>query len=212
MTGPEIHAENLWEQWRALAPDSPEEVSRLVFEDLVKRYSKPFRKYHNLYHIQVLLDLIRQNEPALKEANTLRFAAWFHDAVYDPYRTNNEAKSAELALRVMKAMQIPEAVAALTADLITRTATHDGKGSNSDTLFFLDADLAILGAPPADYQAYTEAIREEYQFVPELQYRQGRRKVLLNFLEREIIYYTPRMRFSFELKARENMERELGRL
>ncbi|BAZ86821.1 hypothetical protein NIES806_30370 [Dolichospermum compactum NIES-806] len=42
-----------------------------------------------------------------------------------------------------------------------------------------------------EYQAYSQAIRQEYAWVSELEYIIGRKQVLERFWQREKIYFTP---------------------
>jgi len=74
------------------------------------------------------------------------------------------------------------------------------------------AGLAILGASAADYDRYARAIREEYAWVPEQDYRAGRRRILEGFLERERLFYMPPLFERLEMSARANLRREIERL
>ena len=52
----------------------------------------------------------------------------------------------------------------------------------------MDIDLAILGQPQAVFDAYEKAVRAEYAFVSDEQFRVGRAAVLRSFLERPAIF------------------------
>jgi predicted metal-dependent HD superfamily phosphohydrolase len=67
-----------------------------------------------------------------------------------------------------------------------------------------------LGADPKRYERYAKAIREEYAFVPEPDYRVARVKVLRSFLDRERIYLTDRMYAVGEEFARQNILAEIS--
>ena len=61
------------------------------------RYSEPQRHYHNPRHVDECLqefDLVRA--PAASPV-ALELAIWFHDAIYDTRRSDNEARSAAWA-------------------------------------------------------------------------------------------------------------------
>jgi predicted metal-dependent HD superfamily phosphohydrolase len=73
-------------------------------------------------------------------------------------------------------------------------------------------DLAILGSPPAEFDAYEAAVRREYDWVPEARWKPGRRAVLAQFLARPAIYATLRLRASHEVAARGNLARAIARL
>ena len=92
--------------------------------------------------------------------------------------------------------------------LIMATA-HRTPPQEEDEKIVVDVDLSILGESPTQYDPYVRAIRQEYSWVPEGDFRLGRRKFLRGMLKREFIYATPRMRTRFEANARENMQREL---
>ncbi len=79
-----------------------------------------------------------------------------------------------------------------------------------DTCIILDADLAILGAPPAAYDLYAQAIRQEFAHVPEAEYKEGRAAILTYFLNRERIYHTDLFFNDLEGQARRNLGRELS--
>lgn len=49
-----------------------------------------------------------------------------------------------------------------------------------DKHYFLDIDMAILGMGPADYEKYTNNIREEYAFLNDETYKELRVKVCYN--------------------------------
>lgn len=170
-----------------------------ILNNLIQRYGQPHRAYHNLKHIEALLKL-------LPEETELEFAAWFHDAIYDPKRNDNEEQSAALAEQQLTSLGIDQTLIGRVAGLILATKTHQ----TNDALMalFVDADLSILGAEPQTYDAYARAIRREYAWVSEADYHAGRSRVLQNFLKRERIFQTD-MFEGFEAKARENMEREL---
>ena len=142
------------------------------------------------------------NEPALL------LAAWFHDAIYDSRAKDNEERSADLAAEMLAEMSVADVIAEVRR-LILLTKTHDPADSDHAGQLLVDADLAILGTEPAEYQAYATAIREEYAWVPEEAYRAGRRAVLENFLRRPHIYRTAALA-GLEAAARRNLAAEVA--
>ncbi len=76
----------------------------------------------------------------------------------------------------------------------------------------LDADLAILAAPPRRYAAYADGVRAEYAAVPERTFRAGRADVLARLLTRERLYVTATAQQRWEAAARANLTAELARL
>jgi predicted metal-dependent HD superfamily phosphohydrolase len=96
--------------------------------------------------------------------------------------------------------------------LILATQTHANPTGSDDCQLLLDADLAILGAPPDEYDRYAVAIRMEYAWVSEEEYVQGRSQVLRTFLDRESIYGMTPLCDRLEASARRNLTRELAAL
>jgi predicted metal-dependent HD superfamily phosphohydrolase len=179
---------------------------------LTRLYSESHRHYHNLRHVAEMLRLLEQFEADAADYAAVRFAAWFHDAVYDTRKETNEEESAALAERALGELGGSPLTAALARRLILATKRHKLEDGPPDFGIFLDADLSILGAEEETYRAYSEAIRREYAWVPEAAYREGRLKVLANFLRRERLYHTERMAERFEARARRNLSDEVQAL
>ena len=116
-------------------------------------------------------------------------AAFYHDAVYDPRATDNEDQSARLAVRVLGELGWSAARCDTVARLVRATAGHDADG-DADCAVLLDADLAVLGAEPAAYQAYVTGVRAEYAHLDAAAWRTGRAAVLRDLLARRPLYAT----------------------
>ncbi|AII52490.1 hypothetical protein [Hymenobacter sp. APR13] len=203
-------------RWHQLtAPLLPDEAARTaMLTQLTKAYEAPGRHYHTLTHIQALLDATDQAAAQLQDSVVVQLAVWFHDAVYEALRSDNEAKSAELAREFLTITSLSAERQARVAFLIERTHDHTQPQppDDPDLLFFLDADLAILGASEARYQEYARQVRQEYRLVPGLLYRRGRRKVLQKLLEAPVLYHTPGFREQLDAAARRNLAQELRTL
>ncbi len=96
--------------------------------------------------------------------------------------------------------------------LILNTKYHQAAADDFDCQVLLDADLAILAADPIQYQEYAKVIRQEYAWVPEVEYITGRKQVLERFLQRDRIYFTPLMFENAEQSARLNLQQEINGL
>lgn len=173
-----------------------------ILDDLLTRHTEPQRFYHNLAHLDTLLSLL----PAKPH---LEFAVWFHDAVYDPTRTDNEAQSALLAEQKLQQLGVGSKRIQTVVDIILATRSHQSE--HADAALFLDADLAILGADRKTYQSYARAIRQEYAWVPEALFRERRAGVLQGFLTRKHIYQTAAFAH-LEQPARKNLQSEIEAL
>lgn len=201
------------DDWRSLANayGGGEAVDRWL-DALTRHYSDPARRYHNLHHVAEVLRLLKRFEADVADYDALRFAAWFHDAVYDTRKQSNEEESAALAGRALGELSIPPPKIDLVRRLILATKRHEAADDLPGLGIFLDADMSILGAEEETYLAYSEAIREEYAWVPEAAYREGRLKVLTSFLRRERLYYTASVAARLEARARRNLAGEIRAL
>ena len=186
--------------------------SHKLYEELTGAYSEDGRFYHTLAHVGSVLDVLAALGPWVTRPASVRLAAWFHDAVYDPRADDNEARSAALAAERLEALGLPAGVWSEVGRLIRLTQGHDPGPDDPDGEALVDADLAILGAAPAVYARYADDIRREYAWVPDERYRAGRAQVLARFLAREHIFHTADMRAWFEARARSNLEREIREL
>lgn len=184
-----------------------------LFGELVAAYGEPHRRYHTVAHLVAVVrkvDGLARAE-GVGDAAPAQLAAWFHDAVYDPLGADNEERSAAWARSALLDRGAPGGLADRVADLVRATADHAGAGAGDPQLaVLLDADLAVLAAPPEPYHAYAHAIREEYGFVPEEAFRRGRTRVLESLLARPL-FRTATMQ-ALEATARGNLARELARL
>lgn len=191
-----------------------QEVERLkqaLAAELTSAYSQPHRRYHTVAHIEKCLDELAGVWDFAIHLDEVRWAILFHDAVYDPRRDDNEARSADWAGSVMDALKRPEEEKARVRAMILATA-HSGEPRTPDEALLLDIDLSILGADEAASDEYERGIRAEYAWVSEHDYRQGRAKLLGSFLRRERLYHTAPYRARCESAARRNIERALARL
>lgn len=176
-------------------------------------YAEPHRRYHTRRHIEQCLALLDEVPDLMdSERQVLTYAIWWHDAVYDPLAKDNEAQSAEMARRDLRDFDVSIHAREEVARLIRLTAGHKVEAEDRLGEILVSIDLAILGANPADYDAYAQAVREEYAHVPDAAWKLGRPAVLRSFLEAEFIYPDPYLRQRFEAQARENLTREIADL
>jgi predicted metal-dependent HD superfamily phosphohydrolase len=84
--------------------------------------------------------------------------------------------------------------------------------TNDEERYIIDIDLAVLGAPPTQYQQYSEQIRKEYSHVPALLYKRGRVKVLTSFINQTALFNTKYFGGRYEARVRDNIKMEIGHL
>lgn len=177
-----------------------------ILAELKEIYSDPARSYHNMDHINGMLDRLKESS----SINTYRIelVIWFHDAVYNTRATDNEIKSAELWMKKMPLFLEEEPLEWGKRAIL---ATIDHLANNDpDIQLLLDLDLAPLGAPYEAFTATTDAIRNEYGYVPFDVFHFGRRAFYTKMLKRKHIFGTQFWYDRLEIQARSNMERELN--
>jgi predicted metal-dependent HD superfamily phosphohydrolase len=193
--------------------------STAAARDLIARWSEPHRHYHAIPHLRAMLSIVDDDAraaPAAADGSpratpadlaAVRLACWFHDAIYDPRRPDNEEASAVLASSMLASLDCPGGE---VARLVRLTATHDPDPEDHNGQLLCDADLAILAAPPQEYARYVAAIRAEYAHVPDEAFRAGRAAVLRSLLANPVLFRIEQHRRNWEEAARVNMHNEMS--
>ena len=193
------------------------------FAEIVARHREPARHYHDLRHVRWVVHHARQLaadsvDPPLPadEVDTLVAAAFFHDAVYDATRADNEVVSARLAQRALGEIGWPPDTAARVAALVEATAhlgTQPGEAAPDVTRdVLIAADLGVLAAEPARYDDYVRAVRREYADLDDETWRTGRAGFAAQMLERDHLFPTSLDLDGWERRARANLTAELAAL
>lgn len=198
--------------WHAAVPVGAR--ATLAWDALTARYREPHRRYHTLAHLAGVLTQLERllAVTEVRDPTAVRLAALYHDAVYDPRSSTNEADSARVARRALTELGLEPDVVRRAEALILATAPDAPPPADLDTAVLLDADLSVLGAEPAVYAAYVRGVRAEYGHVDDARWRRGRAAVLRSFLDRPSIYRTELVRSEREHRARANLRAELAAL
>jgi predicted metal-dependent HD superfamily phosphohydrolase len=196
--------------WKSLGATGDAEVS---FAELQKGYDAPGRFYHTLRHVRACIEELDGARAICEDPRSIELALWFHDVVYDPRAADNEAQSAQRLAGAAVHMGLDDAVTERAVGMVLQTAHEEAPGDIAmDFAVVRDVDLAILGKPPQLFAAYEAAIRKEYAFLPERDYRTGRSRVLGGFLGRKRIYCSDFFRVLYEEAARANLQESVRRL
>jgi predicted metal-dependent HD superfamily phosphohydrolase len=207
MSDPQLR-ERFGDLWRRMGAGDD---GRRIFDQVLQAYGEPHRHYHGVDHLRDCLEQL-DNAPATRAARDLaETALWFHDAVYVPRASDNEARSAEWAARALAQAGVPEARAQEVTRLV-RLTDHARPAEDPLGALVCDVDLSILGRPPAEFAEYERRIRAEYDRVPEPFYRTGRASVLAGLLAREPLYRTEHFRALYEVAARRNLKHSMESL
>lgn len=195
-----------WVTWQALGvEDAAMEGLERTYGDLMARYGEPHRHYHTGQHLVECFERWDLARSRGADPGALELALWYHDAIYEPRRRDNERRSAALAGAIAIAAQVAPARVAWVERAIEATAHHGPPPEDDDMRLLLDLDLGILAAPRDRFESYCQQIRQEYHWVPEAQFRAARRHILQHFLDRPFIFATPEYRDRGEEAARHNL-------
>jgi predicted metal-dependent HD superfamily phosphohydrolase len=173
-------------------------------QDLLARWSGTHPKHHTVAHLHEMLDAIgRLAESGIEfDREAVELAAWFHDAIYEIGRDDNEDRSAEL----LTSSPIRDEV----ARLVLVTKTHKVADDDVNAVM-CDADLSVLGSDALRYRTYAAAVREEYTDVPDEVFKPARAQVLSSLLDGPL-FHTAAGRERWEQLAQRNIEDEIGAL
>ncbi len=197
--------QKLWQAFGVQAAD-PQLLARLL-----AHWAEPHRKYHGIEHLDACLrHFVRLQEVAVRPHEVL-MALWFHDAIYDIGRSDNEERSADWARTVLLDAGVESACAQRVHALIMVTR-HDCAPDSTDAQVLLDIDLSILGQPPHVFARYESQIAEEFADVPLAQRRVRRSAILQQFLDRPRIYHTQLFHDLYEAQARANLAESIKAL
>ncbi|HEY1230302.1 MAG TPA: N-methyl-D-aspartate receptor NMDAR2C subunit [Ramlibacter sp.] len=179
--------------WRELGAGT---VNGGLMNQLVAAYSERHRHYHTLQHLRECLAHADAVRTLARHPAEVELALWFHDAVYDPRRTDNEERSARWAHASVLAAGCDAAIADRVSALVLATAGHHAS-DDVDTQLLLDVDLSILGSAYARFDEYERQVRLEF---------------VTGMLARPAIYATQVYREALEPRARENLQRSKAAL
>jgi len=182
-----------------------------LWNEIEKNYSSKKRHYHTLQHLDILLSQLTDVKGEIQNWETILFTLFYHDIIYNSIKSDNEEKSAELAEKRMKQASVSKEKIALCKKQILATKSHI-ESTDSDTNYFTDADLSIVGQSWETYSLYYKNVRKEYSIYPSLVYNPGRKKVLNHFLSMDRIFKTDFFYNKFEIQAKQNIQQEIESL
>jgi predicted metal-dependent HD superfamily phosphohydrolase len=170
---------------------------------VAERYNAPGRHYHNWNHIVELFRLIHWHSLELNISQYL--AILFHDIVYVPGSTENEANSVNemrwIAAGMFTGKELNDA-----AIIILDTKTH--VPTSFDSRMVLDLDMAILGNSKT-HAEYDMAIRKEFSAYPDHEYYTGRKMFCEATLALPNIYWTMIFNNAYDAIAREYLKNSI---
>jgi predicted metal-dependent HD superfamily phosphohydrolase len=187
--------------------NSEQELAGELWFELETEYSDQSRHYHTLEHVSHLIHELDLAKPKIKDWDSVVFAIFYHDIVYNGVSSENEQKSSILATRRLQQIGFPADRVLICKEHILSTDGHS-ISDNDDTNLFTDADLSILGQDWNTYLTYAKNIRKEFGSYPDAIYKPGRLHVLNHFLNMKSIFKTNFFFDKYEVMARKNLSEE----
>ncbi len=201
----------LVEHWYALMNAMSLPSNNNVRDRLLDAYQQPHRHYHTVKHLADCLENYEQVKHQAIDADNIALALWFHDAIYQPMRNDNELASAQWAMQFMREANLSTQRMQAIHALIMATQ-HNVVPTDHDQQLLVDIDLSILGSSPDRYDQFEHDVRNEYRWVPGFIFRKKRKEILQSFLDRDRIYLNDYFFLRFEQSARENLSRTVALL
>ena len=112
--------------------------------EIEKQYTGKKRFYHTLEHLENLLNQLTEVKSEIQNWDCILFTLFYHDIVYNSLKSDNEEQSAEIATQRLSQISNSFELIDLCKNQILATKKHLFS-TNSDTNYFTDADLSILG-------------------------------------------------------------------
>jgi predicted metal-dependent HD superfamily phosphohydrolase len=195
--------------WHGDLPAADEADRSDALARLLVAYDEPHRHFHTRTHVATVVSGVMASAGGDRCA---RLAAWYHDAIYDPRASDNEARSADLAVATLRRLGVDELACARVHDLILMTKHHLPRTGDEPAAALCDADLGILGTDRTTYTRYVGQVRAEFAHVDDDAWRVGRSAFLRSMLDRPTIFHGSAALDRWESGARGNLIDELAGL
>lgn len=191
--------------WRRCLLSGAADDSAAIHRRLVSAYRETHRRYHTLGHIRHCLTMFDLCKTLVQNPDALEISIWFHDAIWQAGKRDNEARSAELYQQHADGVHDPD-LRALVDRLIMATV-HDGRHlDDADALYMVDIDLSSFGLSWEEFLRDSQHLRQESQLEDtEFYRRQGHFQQFL--LARPRFFLSEFFYQRFEAQARENLAR-----
>jgi predicted metal-dependent HD superfamily phosphohydrolase len=98
-----------------------ENLAEKCWTEIEKNYTNKKRHYHTLQHLDNLLLQLTEVKNSIQSWDTILFTLYYHDVIYNPLRSDNEEKSAKLAVQRMKQLAVPSQIIELCQEQILAT-------------------------------------------------------------------------------------------
>jgi predicted metal-dependent HD superfamily phosphohydrolase len=197
-------------QWHAFFPRRDRDLIAGIWAEVRDKYSEPQRFYHHLGHLVDLFEYWDRYYAHLHHPRVVGLVLVGHDVLYDIGAQDNEERSAVYTGERLERLGEDPATVSRVMELIRMTAVHACPRDDPDAALMLDMDMAIIGAPPNDYDRYAQAIEAEYSqiYAPEAFWRGRLSRFIDLLLQQPRLFKTDLFENALGPRARANLTRE----
>ena len=136
------HSTELLAHWQALGQalgrDTP--AWRAEGRRLLQSWARWPRAYHDTTHLHACLRHLQAVRPHLADPHAVELALWYHDAIYWPWSSHNEERSADRARQFILGQGLPTALAQTVHQHVMDTR-HTPGPLTGDAQWVVDIDL-----------------------------------------------------------------------
>ncbi len=192
--------------WRRCLLPAAADNSADIYRRVLDRYNETNRYYHSLAHIEHCLRMFDQCKPLVTNADALELAIWFHDAILEPCKRDNEARSAEFYRHFADQVHDIE-TRDLVEHLIMATLHDGGSMQDADAIYMVDIDLSSFGLPWPEFLQDSENLRLENSQICDEEYRHKQDYFRNCLLARDRFFQSDFFASRYDTPARENLTR-----
>ena len=193
--------------WRRCRIDSRVADPEAAFAVLVRHYGEPWRRYHTAEHLEACLLHFDAARDHMEEPDTVEIALWYHDAIYDVRRGDNEERSAKLFLETVDGAA-DSGFCSRVWDLIMVTQ-HMDPPDQVDARYIVDIDLSSFGQEWEAFMSDSRKVRAELTHLSDAEFNGSQLKFLRKLRNRKNFYSSEYFRSRYEGRARANLDRLL---
>ncbi len=202
----EIRLDELWYQsWRSLGTHDD---GQATLELLLSMHNDPARRVHAAQHLLDCFAKLKRWHQETQHFHQVALAIWFHDALFDPQRHDNEARSARLASDRLSAAKVAPETVQRVRELIISSRPGEQLNTREARLLH-DIDRAVFGASSESYNRYERNLRHENSHIGDFIYRRKRIEQLQALLTRSQLYLTDSAQTDLQVPAAANLKRWL---
>ncbi len=201
-----LRLDELWyDSWRALGAHDD---GQATFELLLSAHNDSARRVHTAQHLLDCFSTLKRWHKETQFFHQVAMAIWFHDALFDPQRHDNEARSARLANDRLSAAAVAPEVVQRIRELIISTRPGE-QLHNREARLLHDIDRAVFGSSTEHYNRYERNLRYENMHIGDFIYRRKRIEQLQLLLSKSQLYLTDSAQAELQVPAVANLKRWL---